>query len=238
MPGEKPPPSSDGDDGSGIRPLNLPFAANSPAWRPDGKSLIVRAQRDGRAELYPISVPDLVLGDAIIQSDTTTALYATDHGDSEFQEANYSPDGSMISYFSGIVKADGSVGPFGGPDTRNFVMNADGTNVRMVESLPASDYEDSASFSPDGKQLLMTVRKGGDHQAGIDHARRVQAAGRYPATGGFQRHASDVVAGRHKGAQRPHRRWRERAHRPGHGCHDPAAVACQLAGLATPEVVT
>ncbi|MFN8517904.1 MAG: hypothetical protein U0667_00625 [Chloroflexota bacterium] len=39
-------------------------------------------------------------------------------------------------------------------------MNADGSDDRVVEFSPTSDYEDGAWFSPDGARLSMVIVKG------------------------------------------------------------------------------
>lgn len=82
-------------------------------------------------------------------------------------EALYSGDGSRISYVQGQLATDGTYGVFGGPDTRNHVMDADGSNDRIVEFSPTSDYEDGAWFSPDGTRLSMVIREGDSHRIAI-----------------------------------------------------------------------
>lgn len=154
-------------DGSGITPVDLPFAPTHVAWRPDGRALLVRGILPEGAGLYPVSLPDLTVGEPIITSDPTNPFYASYRGAYDFQEPLYSADGSRIVVISGMDNGDGTVGVFGGVDTRNFVMNADGSDLRMVEFDPTSDYEDGASFSPDGTRLAMVIRKDGDHQAAI-----------------------------------------------------------------------
>jgi hypothetical protein len=82
-------------------------------------------------------------------------------------EALYSPDGSHISYVQGQLAADGRSGVFGGPDTRNHVVRADGSDDRVIEYSPTSDYEDGAWFSPDGTRLSMVIREGDSHRIAI-----------------------------------------------------------------------
>ncbi len=154
-------------DGSGMTTLDLPFPADGAYFHPDGSSLLVRGRLPDGAGLYRVSLPDLTVSEPIIASDPESALYASYRGAYDFQQAIYSADGSHITFTSGIDNGDGNVGVFGGVDTRNFVMNADGSDVRMVEFDPASDYEDGPSFSPDGKRLAMTIRKGDQHQAAV-----------------------------------------------------------------------
>ena len=153
--------------GSEVRQLELGQSANSPSWHPDGRTLLVRmGTRDGTG-LFPVSVPDGVVGEPILLSDTSSAFYAGDRGISDFMEALYSPDGTSITYVQGQLSTDGSPGIFGGPDTRNHVVDADGSNERVIEFSPTSDYEDGAWFSPDGTRLSMVIREGDFHQIAV-----------------------------------------------------------------------
>jgi TolB protein len=154
-------------DGSQVRALDLGYPADHPAWTPDGHALLVRMRTPDGTGLFPISVPDGVVGEPIAISDTTTAFYAGDRGANEFLEPIYSTDGSRIVYIQGQPPKDGVSGVFGGVDTRNHVVNADGSDDRVVEFSPTSDYEDGAWFSPDGTRLSMVIREGDTHQIAI-----------------------------------------------------------------------
>lgn len=164
-------------DGSGIRALELGFPADTPSFRPDG-TLLVRGQTARGTGLFSVSLPEGTAGDPIALSDTTSAFYAGDRGINNLMGAVYSRDGSRITYIQGQIPPEERASFFsmgfqcpsrcyGGPMTRNHVMNADGTNDRLVELSPESDYEDGGWFSPDGTRLLMGVRKGDRTQVAI-----------------------------------------------------------------------
>lgn len=153
--------------GGELRTVDAGFPTDWSYWKPDGTGFIMRGAKDGLSGLYPVSWPDLVVGDPIIQSDRNDPFYAIDRGRSDFQGAVYSSDGSQLALTSGMDNGDGKAGVFGGVDSRNYVLDADGSNLRMVEFDPASDYEDGVWFSPDGKRLSMVIRKGGDHRIAI-----------------------------------------------------------------------
>jgi Tol biopolymer transport system component len=154
-------------DGSGTRDLALAVPADWGYWHPDGKSLLIRAVTSEGAGLYSLNLADGVLSDPIITSDTTSGIYATDRGASDLMWPSWSPDGSHIAYTNGQQVKDGRSGVFGGWDTRNHVVAADGTGDRVVEYAADSDYEDAATWSPDGTHLSMVIRTGQYHQVAI-----------------------------------------------------------------------
>jgi Tol biopolymer transport system component len=138
-----------------------------PAWHPDGRSFLVRAETAAGTGLFPVSFPGRSIGRPIRMSDTASRFYQGDRGANDLLEALYSPDGSRIVYVQGQLATDGTYGVFGGPDTRNHVMNADGSNDRVIEFSPTSDYEDGAWFSPDGTRLSMVIREGDFHRIAV-----------------------------------------------------------------------
>jgi Tol biopolymer transport system component len=141
--------------------------ASVPAWHPGGASYLIRAETPNGTGLFPVSFPAGRVGRPILMSDTTSALYRGDRGAHDLMEALYSPDGSRIVYIQGQLAVDGTYGVFGGPDTRNHVVNADGSNDRVIEFSPTSDYEDGAWFSPDGTRLSMVIREGDLHRIAV-----------------------------------------------------------------------
>jgi dipeptidyl aminopeptidase/acylaminoacyl peptidase len=169
-------------DGSSFEMVRVGFDASQPWWHPDGSTLLFRAgaivgSRPGAepqaVTLRKVVVPDdLASGptprsDQILGSDTSSAFFASDKGAHDLMEAGFSPDGSLIVYLQGQLASDGSSGVFGGPDTRNHVVNADGTGDQVIEFSPTSDYEDGSWFSPDGTRLSMVIREGDYHQIAI-----------------------------------------------------------------------
>ncbi len=154
-------------DGGPLRTFELGHPVSAVAWYPDGQSLLVRMGTPDGTGLFPVSLPDGVVGGPIAISDTTSAFYAGDRGNSDLMEPIYSTDGSRIVYIQGQPPKDGVSGVFGGVDTRNHVVNADGSDDRVVEFSPTSDYEDGAWFSPDGTRLSMVIREGDTHQIAI-----------------------------------------------------------------------
>ncbi len=157
----------DGPDDGILETVPIDRSLSMPSWHPEGTSFLVRAETPDGTGLFPVSFPGRAIGRSIRKSDTTSPLYAGDRGRSDLMEAAYSPDGSRIAYLQGQLATDGRYGVFGGPDTRNHVMDADGTNDQVIEFSPTSDYEDGASFSPDGTRLSMVIREGDFHQIAV-----------------------------------------------------------------------
>ncbi len=154
--------------GGDLQTLDLGGPADSAAWHPDGRSIIVRRLRtpDGTG-LYSVSIPDGVLGEPIATSDSASPWYASDQGQSDLIWPSYSADGSMITYAQGQLPLDGKPGVFGGGDLRTWVMAADGTGARMIEYAVESDYENAPAWAPSGTRLSMAVKTGGSNRLAI-----------------------------------------------------------------------
>ncbi len=120
-------------DGTDQHRLQVGVPVTDASWSPDGTSLLLRAYTPEGTTLYPWSVADATLGAPIIRSDTASAFYAGDRGINDLLWPSWSPDGSRIAYTNGQLPADGKAGVFGGSDTRNWVVSADGSDARMVE---------------------------------------------------------------------------------------------------------
>lgn len=157
----------DGPNDRIFEALRLDRSLSMPSWHPDGTSFLVRAVTPDGTGLFSVSFPGGVIGPPVRTSDTASRFYAGDRGQSDLMEALYSGDGSRVSYVQGQLATDGTYGVFGGPDTRNHVMDADGSNDQVIEFSPTSDYEDGAWFSPDGTRLSMVIREGDYHRIAI-----------------------------------------------------------------------
>ena len=143
-------------DGSGVDVLETGMPSVLAGWKPaQGTELLFRGTSADGAGLYLVPVgggaPTLVLaglGHAPDSSKPITSL----------QNAGYSPDGSRLVY-SSQAPARGHR-PCGGII---HLMNADSSGIIAVHVLDA-DYEDWASWSPDGTFLSVLTRTGGSHQ--------------------------------------------------------------------------
>ena len=151
-------------DGSGAEVLDLGgFVPDAVYWYPDSSAFLVRVMTPDGAELRRYDVGSRRLGDPILSSDPDGPLYATERGRSDLLQPVVNRDGSI--FFNQGLTLDGPHELiFGGNPSRDFLADADGGNVRMVEFSPAADYEDGTWFSPDGTRLSLVSRTGRFHQ--------------------------------------------------------------------------
>jgi len=78
-------------------------------------------------------------------------------GGRRWGDPHYSPDGSTILVQLGYERANQ------GKNTNEYVMNADGTNLRPITNLPMGSFVFGADWSPDGKHIVyMRFLRGDD----------------------------------------------------------------------------
>jgi TolB protein len=132
----------------------------APAWRPDGRELLVTSYRSGRPELWAFRLADR---DFRRVGQIPNAMGGV-----------YSPDGTKIAF----AATEG-----GNSDV--WVMNADGTGARRLTSDPALDL--SPSWSPDGRRIAFVSDRAGSPQIYLMNAdgtgvRRLTFQGNYNQT--------------------------------------------------------
>jgi TolB protein len=132
----------------------------APAWRPDGKAVLVTSYRSGRPELWLYGLADR----------SFRRLAAIPHA----MGGVYSPDGSRIAF---------TITQGGNSDV--WVMNADGSGARRLTREPALDL--SPSWSPDGRRLAFVSDRSGTPQIYVMNAdgsspRRLTFQGNYNQT--------------------------------------------------------
>ncbi len=132
-----------------------------PAWRPDGKEILVTSYRTGRPELWAFRLADRTFRRIAAVGELTMG-------------GAYSPDGTRIAF----VAADGN-------NTDVWVANADGTGAKRLTRDPAIDV--SPSWSPDGKRIAFVSDRAGTPQIYVMNAdgseqRRLTFQGNYNQT--------------------------------------------------------
>jgi TolB protein len=160
-------------DGSGDRRLleSSPTEVDeiAPTWSPDGLEIAFGSNRRGRFEIWVADID----GDDLHR---ITEAYYDDHlqADIEQKVPAWSPDGSLISHWSGVEADD----PRPDLPRRVWVVAPDGTDARPV--TPPSRWADDPGWSPDGMLVLHSMIRGSapaqsaalgavDLSTGIDH---------------------------------------------------------------------
>jgi TolB protein len=132
----------------------------TPAWRPDGKEILVTSYRGGRPEIWAYRLADRSFRRL---STVPNAMGGV-----------YSPDGTRIAFTASE-----------GGNSDVWVMGADGSGPRRLTTQPALDL--SPAWSPDGKRLAFVSDRAGTPQLyvmGADGAdpRRLTFQGNYNQT--------------------------------------------------------
>ncbi len=129
-------------DGGGRTDLvDLGVSASSPAWRPpDGREILFRGvDATGVPNLY------LVNADGSGVRSLDLASTALDGGETALLGASWSPDGTKIMYGGLEFKTPDGVDRY-----RTHIVDADGTNDRMIEA-PGDTSDVWPVWSPDGR---------------------------------------------------------------------------------------
>jgi Tol biopolymer transport system component len=112
--------------------------AQRPQVSPNGTVLVLETARGPFGERTPI---DITTFDIATLSVTTLT-----HGDGDYVQGSWSPDGKQIAY---------ACGPTGAVELQICVMNGDGSHVRVI--TVGSGSHEWPSWAPDSKRLAFFV---------------------------------------------------------------------------------
>ena len=133
-----------------------------PAWRPNGKELLVTSYRNGRPELWVYRLADRSFRKLLSVGSITMG-------------GTWSPDGSRIAFTA--AQSGGA--------TDVWVANADGTDARRLTRESSEDL--SPTWSPDGTRIAFVSNRAGSPQIYVMNAdgsgqRRLTFQGNYNQT--------------------------------------------------------
>ena len=97
--------------------ITSPEADHSPAWAPDGDTLVYVSNRDGNPEIY------------MIETDDDNSPLRLTNNEAEDSQPVWSPDGKRIAFVSDL-HGEGEI----------FVMDADGANQQRLTHNDARDH--------------------------------------------------------------------------------------------------
>ena len=140
---------------------------STPAWSPDGRTIVFVSGRDGNGEVYAMD------------ADGTSPRNLTQDPAQDVHPA-WSPDGRRIAFVrsrSPSSRCKPGPGPCWDPFNRQseiYVMNADGSRKRNL--TPDRGFDDNPTWSPDGRRIAF-LRVTGSYRHHGYHLYAVNADG-------------------------------------------------------------
>lgn len=136
------------DRGGGLFEEFPDLDAYGATWRPDGKALAVQVRGEQGAQL--VLVPYTGGDPVVIATGGPTRMPET--AMFQLMGPQWSPDGRSIAYLGQTAERTDELGTW---QTRTFVMNADGTDPRMLELSGDPVGEGFVRWSADSRSLLV-----------------------------------------------------------------------------------
>jgi TolB protein len=140
-------------DGSNGRYLTSSYLDTDPVWSPDGRSIAFRSQRGCDRRTTRICHNDLYVMKADgIRGDGSGLRSLTTGSGLDVGGMSWSPDGSRIVFAGSVFPTDLLY-----PPEALYLMNADGSDLRLLVSGPAGGSASWPDWSPDGSKIAYNV---------------------------------------------------------------------------------
>lgn len=157
---------------------NFKGSNSAPAWSPDGSSLAVALTRDGNSQIYLInpdgSNPRRLTRTAGIDTEPAFSpdgrwiYFTSDRGGSPqiYRMSATGADAQRITFEGGYnvsprVSPDGNSLAYVTRNSGKFQVALLDLGTRQVQMLSDSDLDESPSFAPNGRQILLATIVGG-----------------------------------------------------------------------------
>jgi len=123
-------------DGTNVTQLTSRGKNKAPAWSPDGLQIAFHSELgDGGPDIF------------VMRADGANVTRLTDEPAGNFSPS-WSPDGNSIAFACRRLNDAGFI------SVNVCLMNADGTNIEFLTGAFTGPFDDSPSFSPDGKSIV------------------------------------------------------------------------------------
>jgi len=157
---------------------NFKGSNSAPAWSPDGSSLAVALTRDGNSQIYLInpdgSNPRRLTRTAGIDTEPAFSpdgrwiYFTSDRGGSPqiYRMSATGADAQRVTFEGGYnvsprVSPDGNSLAYVTRNSGKFQVALLDLGTRQVQMLSDSDLDESPSFAPNGRQILLATIVGG-----------------------------------------------------------------------------
>lgn len=123
--------------------------STNASYSPDGTKIAYASTQSGRSEIWLMNADG---------SDPTQLTFADDSQSPDANAPMWSPDGSRIAFWSGIVRDNGNI----------FTIRPDGSDRRQITFDSASVNNDNPMWVPNGSAIVFNSNRDGATSATVD----------------------------------------------------------------------
>ena len=164
--------------GQRVQVANFKGSNSAPAWAPDGRRLAVVLSKDGGSQIFLVNAdgsgvqrltpPGAINTEPFFAPDGETLYFTSDRGGSpQIYRASLGGNNAQRVTFDGSYNVSPRIAPDG--KTMAFITRRDGTfrlaamdlATRQVQILTDSHRDESPSFAPNSRMILIATEVGG-----------------------------------------------------------------------------